>query len=56
MLMHHPSQVRFVQPFEAFYGGDLKEEEWEIELKLGEAAVFRMSGHRAQNSLLTSLS
>ena len=55
--MHHPSQVRFVQPCEAFYDGDLEEEkEGGIELELGEATVVRMSGHRAQNGLLTSLS
>ena len=42
--MHHPSQVGFAQPCEAFYNGDLEEEEGEIELELGEAAVVRISG------------
>ena len=53
--MHHPSQVGFAQLCEAFYDGDLEEEEeGEIELELGEAAVVRMFGCRAQNGLLTS--
>ena len=34
--MHHPSQVGFAQPCEAFYDGDLEEEEeGEIELEGG---------------------
>ena len=53
--MHHPSQVRFAQPCEAFCAGDSgEEEEGEIELELGDAAVVRMSVHRARNDLLTS--
>ena len=40
MSAHHPSQVGIVQPCEAFYHGDLEEEEeGEIELELGEAAA-----------------
>ena len=40
MSAHHPSQVGIVQPYEAFYHGDLEEEEeGEIELELGEAAA-----------------
>ena len=42
--MHHSSQVRFARPCEAFCVGDSgEEEEGEIELELGEAAVVRMS-------------
>ena len=44
--MHHPSQVGFAQPYEAFYNGDLEEEEGEIELELGEAAIFQTFGMR----------
>ena len=54
--MHHPSQVGFAQPCEAFYNADLEEEEGEIELELGQAAIFQTFGHEAQNDLLTSLS
>ena len=50
MSAHHPSQVGIVQPYEAFYHGDLEEEEeGEIELELGEAAAVQISGRRAQN-------
>ena len=50
MSAHHPSQVGIVQPCEAFYHGDLEEEEeGEIELELGEAAAVQIFGRRAQN-------
>ena len=56
-MAHHLSQVEFVLPCMAFFGGDLEEEEeGEFELELGEVVVVRMSRRQAQNGLLTLLS
>ena len=46
LSVHHPSQVGIVQLCEAFYGGDLEEDEGEIELELGEAAAAVQTSRR----------
>ena len=53
--MHHLSQVGFARPCKAFCAGNSgEEEEEEIKLELGEAAVVQISARQARNGLLTS--